>query len=63
MSIDWREIAKQNNLTPDEFKKEIFTVAACIGAIALDDQKIGDSLKFTCSDDVGPLELWIRRGD
>ena len=61
--IDWREIAKQNNLTPEEFKKEIFTVAACIGAIALDDQKIGDSLKFTCSDEVGPLELWIRRGD
>tara|TARA_R110001606_G_scaffold380972_1_gene541824 strand:+ start:34 stop:222 length:189 start_codon:yes stop_codon:yes gene_type:complete len=61
--IDWREIAKMNNLTPEDFKKEIFTVAACIGAISLDDQKIGDSLKFTCSDEVGPLELWIRRGD
>lgn len=60
--IDWRKFADMNGLTPDEFKKEIFTVAACLGAMALDEQQIGDSLKFTCSDEIGPLELWIRRG-
>ena len=61
--IDWREVAKSNGLTNEEFEKEVFTVAACLGAISLDSQKIGDSLKFTCSDEVGPLELWIRRSD
>jgi len=63
MNINWQEIARQNNLTPEEFQKEIFMLAACIGAMSLDDHKIGDSLKFTCSDEVGPLELLIRRGN
>ena len=61
--IDWKEVAEQNGLTPDEFRTEILTVAACVGAMSLDEQQIGDSLKFTCSDNHGPLELWIRRGD
>lgn len=26
--IDWRKIAEQNGLTPEEFRKEIFNVAA-----------------------------------
>ena len=61
--IDWRKIAEQNGLSTEEFAKEIFTVAACLGAMSLDEQQIGDSLKFTCSDDIGPLELWVRRAD
>ena len=61
--INWKEIAEQNNLTPEEFQKEIFTVAACLGSMSLDEQEIGDSLKFTCSDDKGPLELWVRRAN
>lgn len=61
--VDWRKIAEQNGLTPEEFRKEIFKVAACLGAMSLDEQQIGDSLKFTCSDEIGPLELWIRRGN
>lgn len=61
--IDWRKVAEQNCMTPEEFKKEIFTVAACLGAMALDEQEIADSLKFTCSDETGPLELWVRRSD
>ena len=61
--IDWRKIAEQNELTPEEFRKEIFTVAACLGAMSLDEQQIGDSLKFTCADEIGPLELSIRRGN
>lgn len=61
--IDWRKIADMNGLAPEEFRKEIFTVAACLGAMLLDEQQIGDSLKFSCSDEIGPLELWIRRGN
>jgi hypothetical protein len=61
--IDWRKVAKSNGLTNEEFEKEIFTVAACLGAITLDSQKEGDCLKFSCSDDVGRLELYIKRSD
>lgn len=61
--IEWAKIAEQNGLTPDEFKKEIFMAAACLGAMSLDEQQIGDCMKFTCSDDIGPLELWIRRAN
>ena len=61
--IDWKKVAELNGLTTEEFKKEIFTVAACLGAMALDYQEVGGCLKFTCSDDIGPLALWIRRAN
>lgn len=61
MMIDWQKVAKENNLSPTEFENEIYSIAACIGAIALDRQDAGDCIKFSCSDDIGPLELFIRR--
>lgn len=61
--INWEEIAKNNNLTFGEFKKEIYFAAACIGSMEIDKNEIGGHMKFTCSDNIGPIELWIRRGD
>ena len=61
--INWQQVAQQNRLTPDEFQKEIFTVACAVGAIDLDNQDAGTALKFTCSDEVGKLELLIKRVD
>ena len=61
--IDWEQIAKINGLSPEEFRKEIFTVAACVGAMQLDEQETDNRtmLKFSCSDDVGKIEVLIRR--
>lgn len=60
--INWQEVAESNGLTPEAFKLEIFTVAAALGAMDLDKQKHkGDCVKFTSSDEVGKLELYIRR--
>ena len=59
--INWQKVADQNGLTPEEFEKEILSVAACIGAMSLDGQKVGDHLRFTCYDDKGQIELWVRR--
>ena len=59
--INWQQVAQQNGLTPAEFKKEIFTVACALGSMDLDNQESGTALKFTCSDDVGKLELFIKR--
>ena len=61
--IDWEQIAKMNGLSPEEFRKEIFTVAACVGAMQLDEQETDNRtmLKFSCSDDVGKIEVLIRR--
>lgn len=59
--INWSEIAELNGLSPEEFKKEVFTVAACIGAMELDEKEKGIALRFTCSDGIGPLELIVRR--
>ncbi|CAB4169111.1 hypothetical protein UFOVP581_48 [uncultured Caudovirales phage] len=60
--IDWMQFAKMNNLSPAQFEKEILTVAAVIGAMKID-QNEGDedSLKFTCSDSVGEIVIYIRR--
>lgn len=59
--IDWREVAQQNGLSIEEFEKEIYSVAACIAAMHLDKKPNVDSMRFTCSDEVGSLELIARR--
>jgi len=60
--IDWKEIAERNGMTPRMFKLEIFTVAAALGAMELDEKEHKcDCIKFTSSDEVGKLELYIRR--
>jgi hypothetical protein len=61
--VNWEQIAKLNGLTPKEFEKEIFTCAACVGAMQLDKTSHSEfnALKFTCSDEVGKIEVLIRR--
>lgn len=60
--INWEEIAKQNNLTVEEFKTEMYTSAACIAIMEVDKKK-GEALamRFTCYDDVGKIEMVIKR--
>ena len=58
--IDWELIAKQNGLTPEEFQNEIFTVAAVVGAMAIDNDG-ADMIKFTTSDQVSKLVLTVQR--
>ena len=57
--INWAEFARLNNLTPAEFQKEILTVAACVGAMIVDEHQ--DILKFTCSDEKGKIMILIQR--
>lgn len=61
--INWEEFASLNNLTPEEFQKEILTVAACIGATLIDEGLTGDAdtLKFTCSDNIGKIAVYVKR--
>jgi hypothetical protein len=57
--INWAEFARLNNLTPAEFQKEILTVAACVGAMVVDEYE--DIFKFTCSDEKGKIIVLIQR--
>lgn len=63
--IDWEYVAKINGLSQKDFEKEILTAAACLGAIRLDNGDAGecDTLKFTCSDNVGKIAVYVRRID
>lgn len=63
--IDWKDLADVNNWTPEQFRKEIFTVASVLGAMRLDEanEEEGDMLRFTCSDDTGKIELYVRRAN
>ena len=63
--IDWKEFAEINKLTPEEFQRQILTVAACIGATLIDQGVTGeaDTLKFTCSDSIGKIGVFVRRLD
>jgi hypothetical protein len=61
VGIDWAAVAKNNGLSPDEFAKEIYMAAATIGAMTLDKQKHNGAVKFTGKDEVGTIELWIKR--
>lgn len=63
--IDWGKFAEINGLTPESFQREILTVAACIGATMIDQGATGDAdtLKFTCSDSIGKIGVFVRRID
>ena len=63
MTINWQSVAEQNGLTPDEFSKEIFTVACALAAMKIDSQDNDGVLKFTCSDEFGKLEMHVHRVD
>ena len=59
------EWAKINGMTPDEFKKEVFTYAACLGAMDFDARKAGkdEAMRFTTTGETGTIELFIRYTD
>ena len=61
--IDWEQVARVNGLMPKEFEKEILTVAACLGAMRIDNRDAGeaDTLKFTCSDQVSQIAVYVKR--
>jgi hypothetical protein len=59
--IDWEEIAEQNNLSPEDFAKEIFYAASCLGAMRIEEENELGAIRFSCSDESGPIELIIRR--
>lgn len=63
--IDWKLVAEQNGMTPEEFKKEIFTVAACLGAMALGSRGAtkDEAMRFTTSGETGEIEILIRYTD
>ena len=60
--IDWEDLADINNWSQEQFRKEILTVAAVVGAMELDkSNEEGEVFRFTCSDDAGKIELYVRR--
>jgi hypothetical protein len=60
--VNWKEFAKINNMTPEEFEKEIYCCAAYLGAMQVDHEDCV-ALRFTCSDDVGKIALIVKRID
>lgn len=54
--------ARRNGMTPEEFKREVFTSAAAIGAMEIDKRgDDGEALRFTCADSVGGITVYIKR--
>lgn len=59
--IDWEKFADLNGLTPKQFRTEIFHVAACLGAMELDEISDDVAMKFSCTDEVSQIEIYIKR--
>lgn len=59
--IDWKKVAEENGLGHKEFIKELMLAASCAAVVELDKQYNADAFKFTCSDDVSDIELYVRR--
>lgn len=56
------EWARRNGMSADEFKREVFTCAAAIGAMEID--KRGDydeALRFTTKDSTSQIVVHIKR--
>ena len=61
MSIDWQNMAEENGLTPEAFRKEIFCVAACLAAMDLDrEERAGDTVKFTTSFGGKKIHVYVK---
>ena len=60
--INWEKVARDNNLSVAEFEKQMYAAVCCMAAIGIDSYG-GESMKFSCSDDVGKLELIVNRVD
>lgn len=59
--IDWAKVAKEYRLTPEQFRKEVYTVAAVCAAIELDKTQYAESMRFICSDRKSQLQLEVKR--
>ena len=59
--IDWQKVAKQNNMTTEQFTIELLQAAAALCVMQIDEQSDNDTLKFKTSDEKGKLEVYIRR--
>ena len=60
--IDWRKTAEQNGISVEQFEKEMFTVACAMATMRIDrDGQEGECFKFSCGDQVGKIELYVRR--
>jgi hypothetical protein len=60
--IDWKAIAKQMGLTHKEFEHEMLTVAAVLGAMAID-REGSDGITFKGADESGEITLMVFRSD
>ena len=59
--IDWQKVAKQNNMTTDEFTIELLQAAAALGVMQIDEQPDNDALRFKTNDSKSEIEVYIRR--
>ena len=53
--------ARRNNLTQNEFIKEILTCAVAIGSKEIDEQGDGKGLIYRARDSVGEIILTVKR--
>jgi hypothetical protein len=59
--IDWAKVAKEYRLTPEQFRKEVYTVAAVCAAMELDQDAENTAMRFICSDQKSQLQLEVKR--
>lgn len=59
--IDWRVVSKQYNLSPEEFKSQIYATACAVGSMEIDMLKEPTQILYTSSDKIGKIEMTIRR--
>lgn len=61
--MEIKEWAELNGLSVEEFQHEMLTYAAVVGCMMIDasDDNEMDTLSFKTKDDVGDIELYVRR--
>jgi len=61
--INWQKVAREYNLNVDQFKEQLFTTAAIMGAMEIDQYDFNNTqeFKFTCADQKSEIKLSVRR--
>lgn len=58
--IDWTRIQAEADMTPAQFETEVMAIAGVFAAMKIDAGE-GDTMRFECKDDVGEIEMIVRR--
>lgn len=59
--INWKHVASMYDLTPDQLKNQVMSVASILATMQIDKSVSSAHFVFTCNDVKSDIELTVKR--